>query len=102
LAVANLDGAPHVLDVSTGAVVFRLEGHTSVAEGLAYSPDGSLIATGDNYEGGEVIVWDAGTGRPLHVLEAGEIYSMAFSPDGTKLAAVGGSGDPPRLGCSHG
>ncbi|MGD2159139.1 MAG: hypothetical protein PVG32_19835, partial [Anaerolineales bacterium] len=89
LAVANLNGTPHVLDVSNGEVIFSLEGHTSVAEGLAYSPDGSRIATGDNHPGGEVIVWDANTGKPLLVLEGEEIYSMAFSPDGSKLAAVG-------------
>ncbi len=89
LAVANLNGAPHVLDVESGAVVLRLDGHTSVADGLAYSPDGSLIATGDNNPGGEVIVWDAGTGAPLHVLEAERIYAMAFSRDGSKVAAVG-------------
>jgi WD40 repeat protein len=92
VAVANLDGAPHVLDVSTGEVVLALEGHSTVAEGLAYSRDGSKIATGDNGIGGEVIVWDAESGERLLVLEAGQIYSMAFSPDGSKVAAVGDDG----------
>jgi WD40 repeat protein/serine/threonine protein kinase/DNA-binding XRE family transcriptional regulator len=93
VAVANLDGVPHVFDVRTGELVFNLKGHSTVAGGLAYSPDGSQIATGDNGLG-EVIVWDANTGEQLLVL-AGEtrgIYSMAYSPDGSKVAAVGDDG----------
>jgi WD40 repeat protein len=93
LAVANLDGIPQILDVDSGEAIFKLRGHKAVAAGLAYSPDGSRIATGDNYLG-EVIVWDANTGEKLASLDGGTmgIYNMAFSPDGGKLAAVGDEG----------
>jgi WD40 repeat protein/uncharacterized membrane protein len=90
VAVANLDGTPHVYDVRSGEAVFKLEGHSTVAGGLAYSPDGAYIATGDNGPG-EVILWDANTGEQEFILEGKTqgIYSVAFSPDGGKITAVG-------------
>jgi WD40 repeat protein len=39
-----------------------------------------------------VIVWDLETGEKVRVLggHAGTIWSLAFSPDGKRLAAAGG------------
>ena len=67
-------------------------------------PTVATIATGDKV--GHIVVWDLESGQKLTALEAPELYtwdpvqrrhsiggirSLAFSPDGTRLA-VGGSG----------
>jgi WD40 repeat protein len=59
------------------------------AHALAYSPDGSLLATGDY--GGAVTFWDAKERRPRSrlALHAGGVESLAFSPDGKTLASCG-------------
>lgn len=63
-------------------------GHTS---GVAYSPDGTLLATGvmDSQPG--VHIWRLSDGALIHALDgiAGTTYDVAFSPDGLTLAAVG-------------
>ena len=53
---------------------------------IAFSPDGSLIATG-GFDG-KAILWDATTGMPLHTITGhdGLVLGVAFSPDGTRLA----------------
>ena len=59
---------------------------------LAYSPDGKILATGD--AGGTLALWDPNTGRRTITLPSNvrEINSLAFSPDGTRLA-YGGRAD---------
>jgi WD40 repeat protein len=72
-----------------------LLGHTQAVISVAYSPDGRLLASGD--EAGEVRVWDMPGGTRRYVLPAlgSEVYALAFSPDGKFLltAATEGGGD---------
>ena len=58
---------------------------------VAFSPDGLILASLDENLGGDAIkLWDVGTGQFLAILTDGTDspgYSVAFSPDGTKLAS---------------
>jgi WD40 repeat protein len=95
-----------VWDVKTRRPRFTLqeEGYRA-----ALSPDGLYLATGTPsaavhgpklVTAGEVKVWDATTGRLLHTLAGhdGQVCSLAFSPDGTTLAACCEYDDRPRGG----
>ena len=63
--------------------------------GLAYSPDGSLLAVGAYKE--IVLLKADGSETVARLLGKSErINSLAFTPDGTKLVAVGGA--PARYG----
>ena len=65
--------------------------------GLAFSPDGVLIASssGFPFDPGQVKIWDVATGRELQNFSkvTGASSSVAFSPDGTRLAVAGGEMD---------
>jgi len=56
---------------------------------LSFAPNGKLLAVG-GYK--EVRLLDASTGKPLATLSghAGQVRTVAFSPDGKWLAAAGG------------
>jgi WD40 repeat protein len=61
-------------------------GHTGFVQSLAFSPVGSLVATGGS--DGRVIVWDTLTGDIVHQekMDGESIAAVAFSPDGTRVA----------------
>ena len=69
----------------------RINGHTDEIRSVAFSPDGSRLATAafDN----AVKVWDVAMGRELVTLQAPEagVRVIAFSPDGAHL--IGGTDD---------
>jgi WD40 repeat protein/predicted Ser/Thr protein kinase len=76
-------------DSARGEVVRR---HPSVYRPLAVSPDGRLFACFD-WRSLALVVRDMVSGETRGTLEAaGSVNTLAFSPDGTRLAAGVGSG----------
>ncbi len=61
--------------------------HAFIVRGLAFSPDGKIIASGS--QKGTIRLWDADTGREQRVLtgHANAVSGLAFSPDGKRLAS---------------
>ena len=57
---------------------------------MAFSPDGTRLATG-GFSGG-ARVWDAASGKQLLKVRHGSAQAVAFSPDGTRLATGGRDG----------
>jgi WD40 repeat protein len=83
------DGGARIWDTETLALQGDLKGHTGAVYGVAYSPDGTTLATAGM--DGTVRFWDPATGSPRRVLRAHAkgVVSLAFSPDGARLATVG-------------
>ena len=60
---------------------------TAVSE-VRFSPDGTLV--GSVSEGGELIVWDTATGRPLERWHTFDRHGVGFSPDNDLVYGGGG------------
>ena len=77
--------AEHV--ISNVNLLMTLEGHSSIVLSVAWSPDGTKIASGSNDN--TVRVWDAATGKLLRTLKghSASVYAVVWSPDGTKIAS---------------
>jgi WD40 repeat protein len=79
-----------LLNVPSIRVRAVFKGHKREVLHLAFSADGKLLAAGD--EGGSVRIWDVVTGTERAVCSAEgttAVRSVAFSPDGSTLAARG-------------
>ena len=69
-----------------------LRGHNDVITRLAWSPDGSTLASAP--KDGTVRLWDLETGELRRVFDcdSASVYSVAWSPDGRLLASVSQDG----------
>ena len=111
LATASWDGTVKIWDVADGKEVRTLTGHVKPVTSVAFSPDGTRLASAGTDR--TVRLWDAGTGQEIktyrgHTNNAylawhdeliggkegfqghfqNAVYSVAFSPDGTRLASA--------------
>src|SRR5262249_50828533 len=92
-AGASWDRLAEVWDVATGRRQFTVR--TGGVTRVAFSPDGRWLATASWDDrrgrslGDTLVLWDAANGRKLQSLKGQieEVESVAFSPDGSRLAA---------------
>jgi WD40 repeat protein len=71
-----------------------------VAGGMAFDPSGRRIALSN---GGLAEIWDADTGQKLGTFAGheGDVWDVAFSPEGSVLATAGHRPHCAALGCGH-
>jgi WD40 repeat protein len=93
IAVALENNTVRIMNAANGQTVRTLTGHPQPVYGLAFSPDGRTLATGD--ETARIWLWDVRTGTRIRELPRGAdlhtrgIVSLSFSPDGRLLASTG-------------
>jgi WD40 repeat protein len=89
IVTANQDGSAHIWDVARGVELTTLCCQPYGPVWFArFSPDGRYVATVGN---SDARLWDASTGGYLRsfVGHVDVVTSVAFSPDGTRLATAG-------------
>ena len=97
LAVASwwTDGPGAVFDVATGEEAFGLSGPNSgippFSRGVSWSPDGRYVAASSQ---SNTRIWKAATGRLRYTLvgHTGFVFSVAWSPDSSRLVTGGSDG----------
>jgi WD40 repeat protein/DNA-binding SARP family transcriptional activator len=80
-------GVIDIRDDETGETVLSFQGHEGDINDVAFSPDGSKLATaGDD---GQLKIWDPTTGALLSRVSAGgEVWGPSFSADGSLVAGA--------------
>ena len=86
-AVASAIGI-YLYDVATSRERALLTGHDGAVQFVAFSPDGTTLASGAAWDG-KIKVWDVATRQNIATLQGDQrgVFSVAFSPDGTRLAS---------------
>jgi WD40 repeat protein len=92
-AGGNTGNVPiRIWDAVDGHPLALLGGHNGIVWGMAFSPDGRMLATVSSDQTAQIHDWR--NGDILKVLTfPGQVVSVAFSPDGQTLA-VGGVDEP--------
>jgi WD40 repeat protein/serine/threonine protein kinase len=92
-------GEVRAWDAISGREILQLKGHSGRISDLVFSPDGRRVATAADSardQAFEIKLWDSASGQELLTLARGGDWvggtlRLAFSPDGARLLAAGGS-----------
>ncbi len=108
LATSSMDGSVRLWNANTGKEIRAFMAHTDAVLSVAFSPNGNRLATSS--ADGSVRLWNANTGKHIHVWDRVKLpaklpvgfvsargekedfipfltaFSVAFSPDGNRLA----------------
>ena len=90
-AAAHADGPFMVWDWQSSRQVAALSGHAGQVSGMAFSPDGKLLATASH--DGTAKLWDVARGRLLATFApdrpVGRVWVAVFTPDGKTVVTAG-------------
>ncbi|KAJ5895429.1 hypothetical protein N7495_007120 [Penicillium taxi] len=77
-----------LVEESWSLCLHTLDGHSDGVNSIAWSPDGSRLASASHDK--TVRIWDPATGQSVSTLEghSGLVRSIAWSPDGSRLASA--------------
>ncbi|HEX7836447.1 MAG TPA: hypothetical protein VF469_03240, partial [Kofleriaceae bacterium] len=89
-AIDTRGDVAHVWDTVTGAPVAEIRNDGLEWPGLAFSPDGSWLATTG---GNDLHVLDARTWRPVLTIRGARVRGLAFDPTGARLVTGATTGD---------
>lgn len=99
VATGSLGGIVQIWDISTGQLLFELQGNEgevvdwgeSSIQGLAFSPNDRLLTSIS--ADGTLRTWDTATGTIIETTQLdGPIYAAEWSPDSSQIAYGGSSG----------
>jgi len=88
LAIGDYGHCLQVVNLASGNADVNIpEAHSQGITSVAWSPTGSIIASGSGYVGGPIRLWDAASGRLLGELpgHTGWICELIFAADGQRL-----------------
>jgi WD40 repeat protein len=91
-AVASEDRQVRIIDSKTMETKFQLTGHPFTVYGLAFSPDGKYLLSGD--ESARIWLWNTANGQKVREFPRDKshtrgIQSFAFARNGKSFASVG-------------
>lgn len=91
LASASADKTAKIWDVEQGILLHTLEGHTDTVSGIACGSNGMLATSSADHT---ARVWYPDKGYTSLILPSShkKLWNIAFSPNGEKLATIGGDG----------
>jgi WD40 repeat protein len=86
IAGCGSKGLAYAWDARSGSLVQTFKGHRAWVNGIAFSPDGSSIATSSDDR--TVRVWDFTTGDEVRRWSGADNFQgVAFTPDGSRVVA---------------